>query len=266
MANFIHETAIVSPKAKLGNDVYIGPFSIVGENITLGDNCRLESHVSLAGNVTMGADNVLSPFVTMGHPPQDFKHQGGDDVGVIIGDRNQFREYANVHPGTDVGRPNTVIGNDCYMMVGSHCAHESILGDHVILSNGVQIGGAVEIGDYAILGGLCAIHQFTRIGAHAFIGGMATVTTDIIPYGSVVGNPARLAGLNVIGLRRRGFDRDMIMELRTAYRLLFADEATFAQRFEDVERLYGEHELVKDVLSFVRDKNKRNICMPSLKG
>ena len=265
MTGFIHETAIVSPKAKLGNGVYIGPHSIVGDGITLGDNCRLESHVSLAGNVTMGKDNVLSPFVTMGHPPQDFKHKGGE-VGIIIGDRNKFREYANVHPGTDVGKPNTIIGNDCYMMVGTHCAHECILGDHVIMSNGVQIGGAVIIEDYAILGGICAIHQFTRIGAHAFIGSMANVTTDVIPYGSVVGNPARLAGLNVIGLRRRGFDRDKIMELRTAYRLLFADEATFAQRLEDVERLYSEHDLVKDVLSFVRDKDKRNICMPSAKG
>ena len=265
MATFIHESSIVEDGAKLGEDVYIGPFTTVSAGVTLGDRCRLESHISLAGNITMGADNKLSPFVSMGHPPQDFKHKGGE-VGITIGERNIFREYANVHPGTDVGRLNTVIGNDCYMMVGSHCGHESILGDHVILSNGVQIGGAVEIGDYAILGGLCAVHQFTRIGAHAFIGGMATVTTDIIPYGSVVGNPARLAGLNVIGLRRRGFDRDEIMQLRTAYRLLFADEATFAQRFEDVERLYGEQNLVKDVLSFVRNKDKRNICMPSLKG
>jgi len=238
MASFIHETAIVSSKAKLGRDVYIGPYSIVGDGITLGNNCRLESHVNLAGNVTMGADNILSPHVTMGHPPQDFKHKGGP-VGIIIGERNQFREYANVHPGTDAGKPNTIIGNDCYMMVGSHCGHETLMGNNVILSNGVQVGGAVTIGDYAILGGLCAIHQFTRIGAHAFIGGMALVTTDIIPYGSVIGNPARLAGLNVIGLRRRGFDRLTIKNLRTAYRLLFADEATFAQRFEDVERLYG---------------------------
>lgn len=265
MGTFIHETSIVDPKASLGEDVHVGPFSIIGPGVKIGDRCRLESHVSLDGNVAMGSDNELSPFVTMGHPPQDFKHRGGE-VGIIIGARNKFREYANVHPGTDVGNPSTIIGDDCYMMVGSHCAHESVLGNHVILSNGVQIGGAVTIGDYAILGGLCAIHQFTRIGAHAFIGGMATVTTDIIPYGSVVGNPARLAGLNVIGLRRRGFSRETIKELRTAYRLLFADEGTFAQRLEDVEGLYGGHELVKDVLSFVRGKDKRNICMPSVKG
>ena len=261
MGTFIHETSIVAPNAQLGEDVYIGPFSVIGDGVKIGDRCRVESHASLTGNLTMGVDNILSPFVTMGHPPQDFKHQGGE-VGIIIGDRNKFREYANVHPGTDVGKPNTIIGNDCYMMVGTHFAHEAVMGNHVVISNGVQIGGAVVIDDYAILGGLCAIHQFTRIGVHAFIGGMATVTTDIIPYGSVVGNPARLAGLNVIGLRRRGFDRMAIKDLRTAYRLLFADEGTFAQRFDDVERLYGEQELVKDVLAFVRNKDKRNICMP----
>ena len=264
MPSIIHDTAIVSPKAELGENIYIGPYSTIGAGVKLGDNCRLESHVSLTGNVTMGNDNHLSPFVTMGHPPQDFKHKGGE-VGIIIGNRNKFREYANVHPGTDVGKPNTIIGNDCYMMVGTHCAHECILGDHVILSNSVQIGGAVTIGDYAILGGVSAVHQFTRIGAHAFIGGMAMVTADVIPYGSVFGNHARLAGLNIIGLRRRGFDRDAIMKLRTAYRLLFADEGTFAQRLEDVERLYGEHELVKEILAFIHQQDKRNICMPGQK-
>ena len=265
MAVFIHETSIVAEGASLGEDVYIGPFTTVGEGVTLGDRCRLESHISLAGNIVMGADNKLSPFVSMGHPPQDFKHKGGK-VGIKIGDRNTFREYVNVHPGTDAGMTETLIGSDCYMMVGTHLAHEGHMGDHVVVSNGAQIGGCVSIGDYAILGGLCAIHQYTRIGAHAFIGGMATVTTDVIPYGSVIGNAAHLAGLNVIGLRRRGFDRAASKELRSAYRLLFAEEGTFAERLEDVERLYGEQALVMDVVHFIRDKAKRNICMPSMKG
>jgi len=265
MATFIHETSIVSPEAELGTDVYIGPFCTVDSGIKIGDNCRLESHISLAGHVTMGANNKLSPFVSMGHPPQDFKHKGGP-VSVEIGDGNIFREYVNVHPGTDAGMPVTRIGNECYMMVGTHLAHEGQMGNHVVVSNGAQIGGCVTIGDYAVLGGLCAVHQYTRIGKHAFIGGMATVTADVIPYGSVIGNAAHLAGLNVIGLRRRGFDRHAIKELRSAYRLLFAEEGTFAERLEDVERLYGDQELVMEVIGFIRGKNKRNICMPNMKS
>lgn len=264
MTRFIHESSIVEDGANLGEDVYIGPFTTISAGVTIGDRCRLESHISLAGNIVMGADNQLSPFVSMGHPPQDFKHKGGE-VGIKIGDRNVFREYVNIHPGTDAGMAETVIGNDCYMMVGTHLAHEGRMGDHVVVSNGAQIGGCVTIGDYAILGGLCAIHQFTRIGAHAFIGGMATVTTDVIPYGSVVGNVAHLAGLNVIGLRRRGFERARIKELRSAYRLLFAEEGTFAERIEDVERIYGNQDLVMDVIKFIRSKDKRNICMPSMR-
>ncbi len=265
MATFIHPTSIVAPKAKLGQNVYIGPFCTVQSDITLGDNCRLESHISLAGQVTMGANNKLSPFVSMGHPPQDFKHKGGE-VSIEIGEGNVFREYVNVHPGTDAGMSVTRIGNECYMMVGTHLAHEGQMGNHVVVSNGAQIGGCVTIGDYAVLGGLCAIHQYTRIGAHAFVGGMATVTTDVIPFGSVVGNAAHLAGLNIIGLRRRGFDRHTIKELRSAYRLLFAEEGTFAERLEDVERIYGGQDLVMDMIRFIRGKDKRNICMPHMKS
>ena len=265
MATYIHETSIVHPHAVIGVDVHIGPFTTIGPDVKIGDRCHLESHISLNGNVTMGAENKLSPFVTMGHPPQDFKHEGGD-VGIIIGERNSFREYVNIHPGSDAGKPMTIIGNDCYMMVGTHLAHEAKMGNHVVVSNGAQIGGAVTICDHAILGGLCAIHQFTRIGAHAFIAGMATVTTDAIPYGSVIGNTAHLAGLNVVGLKRRGFDRVAIKELRSAYRLLFAPEGTFAERLEDVERIYSEKPMVMDVIKFIRSQDKRNICMPNMKG
>lgn len=265
MATFIHDTSIVSPNAELGLDVHIGPFCTVADGIKIGDGSRLESHVSLAGNVTMGPENKLSPFVSMGHPPQDFKHKGGE-VSIEIGARNVFREYVNIHPGTDAGMPTTRIGNDCYMMVGTHLAHEGQMGDHVVVSNGAQIGGCVSIGDYAVLGGLCAVHQYTRIGQHAFIGGMATVTTDVIPYGSVVGNVAHLAGLNIIGLRRRGFDRHTIKEMRSAYRLLFAEEGTFAERLEDVQRIYGNQALVMDIIEFIRGKDKRNICMPNMKS
>ncbi len=261
MTVFIHPSSFVDPKAELAEGVHIGPLCVVGPQVKLGKNVKLVSQVSIDGHTEIGADCQLYPFVSLGHPPQDFKHKGGD-VRLIIGERNVFRELVNIHPGTDAGVRDTVIGNDCYMMVGSHLAHEGQMGNNVVVSNGVQIGGSVSIGDHAILGGLSAVHQYTRIGAHAFIGGMATVTTDVIPYGSVVGNAAHLAGLNVIGLKRRGFDKKAIQELRSAYRLLFAQEGTFAERLDDTARLYSEHELVMEIVEFIRAKEKRNICMP----
>lgn len=261
MAIEVHPSAFVDPAAQIEDGVSIGPLSIIGPDVKIGKNVRILSQVSLSGNVTIGADCVLYPFVSMGHPPQDFKHKGGP-VRIIIGERNIFRETVNVHPGTDAGRRDTVIGNDCYFMVGSHIAHEAILGDHVILSNSVQIGGAVTIGDYAILGGLSAVHQFTRIGAHAFIGGLAPVVADVIPYGSVVGNPSHLAGLNIIGLKRRDFGRQAIRDLRAAYRLLFAQEGTFAERLDDTARLYADSPRVMDIVNFIRNQDKRAVCMP----
>jgi len=261
MSVTIHPSAHVDPKAKLGDGVEIGPLCVIGPDVVLGKNTKLISQVSLSGDTAIGEACELYPFVSMGYPPQDFKHKGGD-VSIRIGDRNIFRELVNVHPGTDAGRRITVIGNDCYFMVGTHLAHEGQVGNHVVISNGAQIGGCVSIGDHAILGGLCAIHQYTRIGAHAFVGGMATVTSDVIPYGSVVGNTAHLAGLNVVGLKRRGFDRQVIRDLRSAYRLLFAAEGTFAERLEDTARLYDSHELVMDIVTFIRGQEKRHICMP----
>lgn len=257
----IHPSAHVDKKAQLDEGVEIGPLCVVGPDVKLGKNVKLVGQVNLAGDTSIGADCELYPFVAMGHPPQDFKHKGGP-VSIKIGERSVFRELVNIHPGTDAGKPDTIIGNDCYFMVGTHLAHEGQVGNNVVVSNGAQIGGCVTIGDNAILGGLCAIHQFTRIGQHAFIGGMATVTTDVIPYGSVVGNAAHLAGLNVVGLKRRGFDRDTIHDLRAAYRLMFAEEGTFKERIQDAQDLYKDNSLVMDIVKFINGRDKRSICLP----
>jgi len=257
----IHATAIVDPKATLGEGVKIGPYSLIGPDVKLGDRVELISHVNLSGNTTIAEDCRLYPFVSMGYEPQDFKHNGGP-VGIEIGPRCTFRENVNIHPGTDIGKPITRIGHDCYFMVGTHLAHEGQMGNHVIVSNGAQIGGNVTIGDHVVLGGLSAIHQHTRIGAHAFIGGMATVLKDVIPYGFVLGNPARMAGMNVVGLKRRGFSRNQIRELRAAYRLLFAQEGTFAERLDDAEGLYGDYDLVQEIVAFIRNESHRSLCMP----
>ena len=261
MSVSIHPSAHVDKKAQLDDGVRIGPLCVVGPRVKLGKNVELLGQVNLAGDTTIGEDSKLYPFVSMGHPPQDFKHQGGP-VSLKIGKRNTFRELVNIHPGSDAGIADTIIGDDCYFMVGSHLAHEGQVGNNVVISNGVQIGGAVSIGDNAILGGLSAVHQYTRIGQHAFVGGMATVTTDVIPYGSVRGNAAHLAGLNVVGLKRRGFDKHIIRDLRAAYRLMFAEEGTFKERLEDTARIYKDNDLVMDIVNFINSKDKRSICLP----
>lgn len=263
MGTRIHDTAIVDPKAQLGEGVTIGPYCIVGPDVVLGDRTGLVSHVTLTGHTTLGADCILYPQVSMGYPPQDFKHKATKPVGITAGDRCTFREMVNIHPGTDVGKPVTRIGDDCYFMVGSHVAHECQLGSHITLSNYAQVGGNVTIGDWVTLGGVCAIHQHTRIGPYAFVAGMALVTQDVIPYGLVAGNAAHLNGLNVIGLRRRGFSREQVHMLRAAYRQLFADEGTLAERLDDATRLYADDPLVMEIIDFMREQgNGRNLCQP----
>lgn len=261
----IHPTSIIETGATLGENVKIGPYCLIGKDVKLGDNVQLISHVNLSGDTSIGAASILYPFVSMGHPPQDFKHKGGP-VSIKIGERCTFRENVNIHPGTDTGKPQTVIGHDCYFMVGTHLAHEGQMGNNVVISNGAQIGGNVTIGDYVVLGGLCAIHQHTRIGDYAFIGGMATVTRDVIPYGFVLGNAAHLAGLNIVGLKRRNFSKEQIKELRSAYRLMFAQEGTFSERLDDVESLYKDHTLVQEIIAFIRGQKDRSICLPPIGG
>lgn len=263
MSVSIHPTAIVEAGATLGNNVQVGPFCTVGAGVVLGDNTRLISHVTLAGRTEIGRDSTLYPQVSMGYPPQDFKHKGSDEIGIQIGERCTFREMVNIHPGTDVGKPITRIGDDCYFMVGSHIAHECQVGNHVTLSNYAQVGGNVTIGDYVTLGGVSAVHQHTRIGNYAFIAGMALVTNDVIPYGLVMGNAASLQGLNVVGLKRRGFDRSQIHRLRAAYRQLFAYEGTLAERIEDATRLYSDEPLVMEIINFITTQsNGRNLTLP----
>lgn len=261
MTTTIHPSAIVDPAAQLGEGVEIGPFCIVGPKVKLADRVRLMSHVTVAGNTTVGEDCVLYPGVHLGHPPQDFKYQG-EDTRLIIGQRNILRENVTMHPGTTFARGQTVVGDDGYFMVGSHVAHDCIVGDRVVFANGAAIGGETTVADHVILGGLAGIHQKSRIGRHAFVGAMAMVTADVIPYGSVIGNHAHLAGLNVVGLKRRGMPRETLRDLRAAYRLLFAQEGTFEERVDDVAQIYRENAPVMEIIGFIREDAKRPVCMP----
>jgi UDP-N-acetylglucosamine acyltransferase len=257
----IHPSAIVDPAAKLGERVNIGPFCVVGPDVTLGDGVRLVSHVAVDGRTSIGADTVIYPFASIGHRPQDLKFHG-EPSELVIGARNQIREHVTMNPGTEGGGMITRVGDDGLFMMGSHVAHDCIVGDHVIMANNATLGGHVTLGDYVIIGGLSAVRQFVRIGSHAMIGGMSGVENDVIPFGLVMGDRARLAGLNLVGLERRGFKKDDIHALRAAYRMLFGPEGTFAERVEEVGRDFGERALISDVLSFIRAKEARSLCQP----
>ncbi|MBL8689899.1 MAG: acyl-ACP--UDP-N-acetylglucosamine O-acyltransferase [Rhodospirillaceae bacterium] len=257
----IHPTAIVDPKARLGENVAIGPFCTVGGDVSLGDNVELVSHVVVAGHTEVGANTRVFPFATVGLPPQDLKYKG-EPTRLTIGRDVIIREHATLHPGTAGGGGLTVVGDGCLLMVGCHVAHDCKLGNKVILTNNATLGGHVHVGDHAMMGGLSAVHQFVRIGQHAMVGGMTGVEGDVIPYGLVMGDRARLAGLNLVGLKRRGFSRDEIHSLRAAYRMLFAAEGTLAERLDDVTELFGKMSVVMDIVEFIRADANRPICQP----
>lgn len=259
----IHPTALVDPKARLGHGVVVGPYCCVGPDVELKDGVRIVSHAVVVGCTTVGENTVVYPFASLGHPPQDLKYKG-EKSRLVVGRRNIIREQVTINPGTEGGGMLTRTGDDCLFMVGAHVAHDCRLGDHVILVNNATLAGHVQVEDWAILGGLSAVHQFVRIGKHAMVGGMSGVEHDVIPYGSVTGNRAKLAGLNVVGLKRRDFSRDEIHALRNAYRLLFAQEGTFAERLADVSEMFSDNEPVMDIVNFIRTDSSRAICQPAM--
>ena len=205
----IHPSAIVDKHAELADAVSVGPFCVVGPDVTLADGVRLMAHVVVDRPHLGRARHPYLSFRLDRHPPQDLKYKG-EESRLVIGANNIIREHVTMNPGTEGGGMLTEIGNNCLFMVATHVAHDCHVGNHVIMANNATLGGHVAVGEWAILGGLSAVHQFVRIGPHAMIGGMSGVEQDVIPYGSVIGNRARLAGLNVVGLKRRGFSRDDI--------------------------------------------------------
>lgn len=261
----IHPTAIIDPKAKLGADVTIGPYCVVGPQVQLGDHVTLKSHVVLEGKTTIGAQTVIYPFASIGTPPQDLKFHG-EDSELVIGARNTIREYVTMNPGTESGGMKTIVGDDGLFMMSTHVAHDCRIGNHVIMANNATLAGHVHVGDYAIIGGLAAVHQFVRIGAHAIIGGMSGVENDVIPYGRVKGERAHLAGLNLIGLERRGFNKDQIKLLQRAFNQMFGDEGTFEQRIDSVAQDFPADPLVQDMVTFAREKTKFPLCQPPKKA
>jgi len=257
----VHPTAIVDAAASIGDNVEIGPYCCVGPDVTLAEGVRLVSHVVVAGRTSVGPNTHIYPFASIGHRPQDLKYKGEPSV-LEIGANNIIREQVTMNPGTEGGGMTTRVGNNGLFMVGSHVAHDCLIGNHVIMANNATLAGHVVIDDFAILGGLSAVHQFVRIGCHAMVGGMSGVEQDVIPYGSVIGNRARLAGLNIVGLKRRGFSRGEIAALRKAYRMLFAEEGSMSERLKDTTEMYRDNDVVMEIVDFIRGDSSRSICQP----
>ena len=260
-STYIHPTALVEDGATLGEGCRIGPFCTVGPDVVLGEACELKSHVVVTGRTTVGARTRIYPFASIGHAPQDLKY-AGEPSTLTIGVDCTIREGVTMNPGTARGLMKTVVGERCHFLANSHVAHDCIVGNDVVFSNNVMLAGHCSIQDFVILGGGAGVHQFVRIGQHAFVGGMSAIENDVIPYGMAVGNRAHLAGLNIIGLRRRGFTREQIHDIRRAYRLIFADEGTLAERVDDVAAEFATHPFVHEILDFIKDGKDRAICTP----
>lgn len=261
MPSSIHSTAIVDPSARLGEGVKVGPFCTIGPHVQLGAGCELISHVVVTGHTSIGPRTRIFPFASIGHAPQDLRYKG-EPTTLTVGADCIIREGVTINVGTPHGRGSTVVGDRCFILAHAHIAHDCQVGSNVIMTNNAMIAGHCKVGDFAILGGGVGVHQFVRIGPHAFIGGLSAVENDVIPYGMVLGNRAYLHGLNIIGLKRRGFSREQIHDLRRAYRLLFADEGTLAERVADVAEEFAKHPTVHEILDFIRGNGDRALCTP----
>ena len=261
----IHPTAIIDPKAQIGANVSIGPYSVIGPDVVLGDNVELKAHVVIDGRTTIGEGTRVFPFASLGSMPQDLKYHG-EPSELIIGKNNTIREHATMNPGTESGGMKTVVGDNGLFMMATHVAHDCIIGDRVIMANNATLGGHVHVGNNVLIGGLAAVHQFVRIGAFAVIGGMSGVESDVIPYGRVKGERAHLAGLNLVGLERGGFEKDTIKTLQRAMKNLFEGDGTLDARIEAMASDYANDEIVMQMIAFARGKERFGLCGPDTRG
>lgn len=263
---YIHPTAIVHPKAKIAETAEIGPYCTIGENVEIENGVKLISHVCVDGYTKIGENTKIFPFAVIGCESQDMKYKGGE-ARITIGKNNTIREHATIHPGHTGEAKETRIGDNCLLMVATHVAHDCILGNNVIMANNATLAGHVEVGDFAIIGGLSAVHQFVRIGQHSIIGGMSGIEKDIIPYGNAKGERACLSGLNLIGLKRRNFDRETINNLREAFRIVFLDEEeSLDKRIEEVEKKFGSCDNIMEIINFIKGDKSKAICFPKRQG
>ncbi|MFL5292160.1 MAG: acyl-ACP--UDP-N-acetylglucosamine O-acyltransferase [Myxococcales bacterium] len=246
----IHPTAVVDRHAELDSSVEVAPYAVIGPKVKIGPRTRVGPHAVIEGDTTIGADNVVFQFASIGAIPQDLKY-AGEQTKVVIGDGNQFREFITVHLGTTAGGGVTRIGNRCLMMANSHVAHDVQLGDGCVLANSTALGGHVIVEDRVIFGGLSGVHQFTRVGRLAFISGGAMVTQDVPPYCTVHGNRAEVVGVNTVGLTRAHFDEQAISRVKAAYKAMFRAKMGLREALAHVRAEYGGHPEIDHFVSFL---------------
>ena len=257
----IHRMAVVEDGAVVGRNCKIGAYSFVGADVVLGECVELKSHVVVEGWTRVGDGTVIFPFASIGHIPQDLKF-GGERTKLEIGKRNRIREHVTMNPGTEGGGGLTKIGDDGLFMMSVHIGHDCIVGNEVVLANNASLGGHCFIEDQVVMGALSGVHQFCRVGRGAMIGGLAAVVADVIPYGTVMGNRASLEGLNLVGLKRRGLEKDEINGLRTAFKQLFEGKRALRDRAEVIKLEYASNALVQEVMSFILKDSARHITVP----
>ena len=254
----IHETAIVDAKARIADNVRIGPYSIIGADVEIGAGTAIGPHVVVMGPCKIGCDNRIYQFASVGEAPQDKKYQG-EPTWLLVGDRNVIREYVTLNRGTDDGNGKTVIGSDNLFMAYSHVAHDCVVGDHTVFANAASLSGHVEVGNHAVLGGFTSVHQFTQIGSRSFCGLGSVVTQDIPPYSTAAGNRARVIGINKEGLKRKGFSADLIRALHKSFRELLKSKGSKQDTFANLQPLCDKYPEVKEFVSFVKN-SKRGIA------
>ena len=257
MSATIHQTAIVSQQARIGNDCIIGPFCTIGDEVQLGDRVRLDSHVVIDGRTKIGDETHIFPFVSIGLAPQDLKY-ANEPTGTDIGKRNQIREFVTIHRGTEGGGGTTIIGDDNLLMAQAHVAHDCRLGSEIIMANAATLAGHVEIADRASIGAYSGVHQFCRIGLEAFVGGYSVVVKDAMPYAIIQGNHAKCYGLNRLGMKRRGYSKEVIGKLNHAFHLLLSSKLNTTQAVEQIRKELPDSAEVDLLVGFI-EASKRGV-------
>jgi len=251
----IHPTAVIDRHAELDSTVQVAPYAVIGPKVKIGPRTRVGPHAVIEGDTTIGADNVVFQFASVGAIPQDLKY-AGEPTRLVIGDANQIREFSTVHIGTAAGGGVTRLGNRCLLMANSHVAHDVQLGDGCVLANSTALAGHVVVEDHVIFGGLSAVHQFTRIGRLAFVSGGAMVTQDVPPYVTVQGDRAEVVGLNTVGLTRAHFDEHAIARVKGAYKIVFRSKMGLREAVAHVKAEYGGHAEIDHFVSFLEGSQR----------
>ncbi|MCX7554816.1 acyl-ACP--UDP-N-acetylglucosamine O-acyltransferase [Marinicella sp. S1101] len=251
----IHPTAIIDPSAEIGENVKIGPYCIIEKDTVIGNDCELKSHVVVAKQTQLGSGNKVYPFASIGEDPQDKKF-ADEPTQLIIGDNNTIREYVTINRGTVDDKGLTQVGDNNWIMAYVHIAHDCILGSHTILANCSSLAGHVHVGDHAILGGFTKIHQFCRIGAHAFSAMDSGFQKDLPPFVMAQGNPAKPRAINFEGLKRRGFDKNRISQIKKAYRILYKSDLKLEQAVDELQQMGQESADVKLMVEFITNSSR----------